>query len=210
MSAKTARAALSRRRGLADDLEAYLADEPTAARSGLWPVVARAFRETHHAPVLENWGLLWMWHSLVLLSRLPADQSDHWQGETRAWPYVALWIVGLGLGGDLLGPAPPRRPITFVERQIAHVWAGSVVSIAGCSWSKSRWACRSSSLSPVLGLVSGMVFLVKAGILSGQFYVQAVALWLTAIAMALMQRYDIPGEITLLASSRPPASSFPA
>ena len=25
------------------------------------------FRETHHAAVLENWGLLWMWHSLALL-----------------------------------------------------------------------------------------------------------------------------------------------
>ena len=29
--------------------------------------VARLFRETHHATVLENWGLLWMWHSLALL-----------------------------------------------------------------------------------------------------------------------------------------------
>jgi len=30
-------------------------------------VLARMFRETHHATVLRNWGLLWMWHSLVLL-----------------------------------------------------------------------------------------------------------------------------------------------
>jgi serine/threonine-protein kinase len=53
------------------------------------------------------------------------------------------------------------------------------------------------SLPPALVKASSMVFLVKAGMLSGQFYVQAVALWITAIVMALMQRYDIPGDITL-------------
>ncbi|MCR9292277.1 MAG: serine/threonine protein kinase, partial [bacterium] len=47
---------------LADDLESFLRDEPIRARSGkLGQVVARWFRETHHAVVLENWGLLWMW-----------------------------------------------------------------------------------------------------------------------------------------------------
>ena len=50
------------------DLEAYLAGEPISARSGrLTTVVSRALRETHHAAVLENWGLLWIWHSIVIL-----------------------------------------------------------------------------------------------------------------------------------------------
>ena len=40
------------------------------------------------------------------------------------------------------------------------------------------------TLAPVLGLLSGMVFLVKAGMLNGVFYVQAAALFLTALAMA--------------------------
>ena len=53
---------------LADDLEAYLNDESIAARSGRFgQVLAGLMRETHHAAVLENWGLLWMWHSLALL-----------------------------------------------------------------------------------------------------------------------------------------------
>jgi serine/threonine-protein kinase len=39
-------------------------------------------------------------------------------------------------------------------------------------------------LAPVLGLLSGMVFLVKAGMLNGIFYVQAAALFATALAMA--------------------------
>ncbi|MDQ3331519.1 MAG: serine/threonine protein kinase, partial [Planctomycetota bacterium] len=53
---------------LADDLDAYLAHEPIEARSThLYDVLSRAFRETHHAQVLENWGLLWMWHAVALL-----------------------------------------------------------------------------------------------------------------------------------------------
>ena len=44
---------------LADDLEAYLAGEPISARSGgFTEVFARLFRETHHAPILKNWGVL--------------------------------------------------------------------------------------------------------------------------------------------------------
>jgi serine/threonine-protein kinase len=48
------------------------------------------------------------------------------------------------------------------------------------------------TLSPVLGLVSGMVFLVKAGILSGAFYIQAAALFATAGVMALWSRTGLP------------------
>jgi len=53
---------------LADDLAAYLANEPISARStNVTQLVSRILRETHHAGILENWGLLWMLHSLVLL-----------------------------------------------------------------------------------------------------------------------------------------------
>ncbi|HEY1784328.1 MAG TPA: serine/threonine-protein kinase [Pirellulales bacterium] len=184
---------------LADDLDAFLADEPTAARSGHFgQIIARAFRETHHATVLENWGLLWMWHSLVLLAVCLLTNLLQWQGETRAWPYLGLWIAGLGTWAGTFWTLRRRSgPVTFVERQIAHVWAGSMVSIAGLFAVEMLLGLPVLSLSPVLGLISSMVFLVKAGMLSGQFYVQAVALWLTGLAMALMQRFAIPGDITL-------------
>ena len=45
------------------------------------------------------------------------------------------------------------------------------------------------TLAPVLGIINGMVFLVKAGILTGAFYVQAAALFLTAGVMALFPDY---------------------
>ena len=53
---------------LSNDLGAFLNNESVSAREGrVGQVMANLFRETHHAVVLENWGLLWMWHSLVLL-----------------------------------------------------------------------------------------------------------------------------------------------
>ena len=46
-------------------------------------------------------------------------------------------------------------------------------------------------LAPVLALVAAMVFLVKAGILSGQFYIHSAAMFLTAIVMMLKPEYDM-------------------
>jgi eukaryotic-like serine/threonine-protein kinase len=45
------------------------------------------------------------------------------------------------------------------------------------------------TLSPVLAVVAGMVFLFKAGTLSGWFYVAAGLSFLTAVPMALLPGY---------------------
>jgi serine/threonine-protein kinase len=41
------------------------------------------------------------------------------------------------------------------------------------------------TLSPVLALLAGLAFFVKAGILSGAFYVQAAALFATSLVMCV-------------------------
>ena len=184
---------------LADDLEAYLADEPIAARAGLFnQVLGRAFRETHHATVLENWGLLWMWHSLALLITCLLTSFLQWSGTTSPWPYLALWVAGLGTWAAIFWTLRYRSgPVTFIERQIAHVWASSMMSIVGLFVVEIILGLPVLTLSPVLGLSSGMVFLIKAGMLTGTFYVQAAALFATAIAMAVLQRYEIPLGVIL-------------
>ena len=53
------------------------------------------------------------------------------------------------------------------------------------------------TLSPVLGLIGGAVFVAKAGILSGAFYVQAGALFATSVAMAVIQRQGSDAGIML-------------
>ncbi len=177
--------------GLADDLDAYLHDEPISARSGRFgQIVARVFRETHHAPVLENWGLLWMWHSLALLVACLATNMLYWYGVENRIYYFALWTAGLGAWAAVFWALRNQRgPVTFVERQIAHLWAGSMLCIA-LLFPLEWWLDRPVlELAPVLGLVNGMVFLVKGGILSGEFYIGAAALFLSAVAMAVWPDY---------------------
>lgn len=179
---------------LADDLTAYLNDESIAARSGRFgQVVSRWFRETHHAILLENWGVLWMWHSLVLFTVCLATNLLYWFGfreQGDRWYYAALWLAALWTWAAVFWALRRRMgPVTFVERQIAHVWAGSMVCITLLFPLEYWLRMPVLRLSPVLGLVSGMVFMVKAGILSGQFYIQAIALFVTAGLMAWKPDY---------------------
>lgn len=172
---------------LAQDLEAFLRDEPITARSGhLAQVIARLFRETHHAPVLENWGLLWMWHSLVVLIACLMTELFQWSGIDSRIAYASLWTVGLGAWASVFWALRRRMgPVTFVERQIAHVWGASMIAIAAMFPLEWLLDLAPLKLTPLLGVIAGMVFVVKAGILSGAFYLQAGILFLTAIPMAI-------------------------
>lgn len=171
---------------LADDLDAFLKDEPIAARSGRFgQVLARMFRETHHSPVLENWGLLWMWHSLALFTVCTLTNACQLLQLDR-WYFIALWTLGLWIWGGVFWWLRRRMgPVTFVERQIAHVWAASMVAIAGLFFVELWLDLEPLTLSPVLPLIAGMVFVVKAGILTGTFYIQAVALFASCPLMTV-------------------------
>ena len=172
---------------LANDLEAYLKDEEIEARKGNpWQVVASWFRETHHAPVLENWGRLWMWNGVVLFGICAVTQLVHSLGWDDRRGYLFLWTIVLWIWVIYFWRL--RRlegPVTFVERQIAHVWVASIIAIAllfGVEWLLKLPVL---TLSPVLGLIAGMVFVVKAGILTGTFYVNALALFACACLMTV-------------------------
>ena len=178
--------------GLAADLRAFLAGETIAARrGGLADVFARLFRETHHAVVLENWGLLWMWHSVVICALSVITDVLAWQGVTSRWPYLALWGGGLALWAPIFWALRHRTgPVTAVERQIAHVWGGSVITSVLLFWVEGLLHLDVLTLSPVLALLAGLVFFAKAGILSGVFYVQAAVLFATALVMCLVPSYQ--------------------
>jgi len=181
---------------LADDIEAYLNDEPLSARSGRFTkVVARWLRETHHATILENWGLLWMWHSLALFVACSLTNILYWVNLEYPLPYervwfFALWTAGLGAWAAVFWALRRRMgPVLFVERQIAHIWASSMISIAMLFPLEAWLDLPVLTLSPVLGLINGMGFMVKAGILSGAFYLQAAAMFMSAVVMALFPPY---------------------
>ncbi|MCA9037928.1 MAG: serine/threonine protein kinase, partial [Planctomycetaceae bacterium] len=179
---------------LAADLKAWLNSEPVSARqSTVMQVMTRLFRESHQAAILENWGLLWMWHSLVLVLLCFITNAFQLWGVDHRTPYVALWVVGLGLWAAIFWNLRHRAgPITAIERQIAHVWAGSMIAstmLFAVEWIMDRSVLE---LSPVLGTIAGIVFLVKAGMLSGSFYIQAALLFATSPLMAAMQQSNLP------------------
>jgi len=189
---------------LADDLQAFLNGESILARSGrLTDVVARVFRETHHATVLENWGVLWMWHAAVLLVLCFVTnwlhlQQVRWPITSTAWPYLALWGGGLAVWAPIFWAVRHRSgPVTAIERQIAHAWGASIVAVILLFTVEELLRLPVLTLSPVLGLISGMVFVVKAGILAGTFYLHAAALFAVAIAMAVSQNQDWPYGISM-------------
>ncbi len=178
---------------LADDLEAYSTGEPLALRaSGLGYFLSRMLRETHHAAVLENWGLLWMWHSVVLLALCSLTNILYLKGFQTVTPYLAIWVLGLGTWASIFWWLRRRGgPVTFVERQIAHVWAASTAGSVSLFFVEILLGMPVLTLSPVLAVFGGMVFLVKAGMLSGWFYFAAAASFLTAGLMALWPEYGL-------------------
>ncbi len=173
---------------LADDLEAFLRDEPVSASSGQFSqIVARLLRETHHAPILENWGLLWIWHSMVLVIACLLTQWLRYEDVTNRYTYAGVWTVGLGAWAAVFWALRRRMgPVTFVERQIAHVWGASMIAIAALFPLEWWLGLDILALSPMLGVITAMVFGIKAGMLSGAFYLQTGALLVAAVFMAII------------------------
>jgi serine/threonine-protein kinase len=178
---------------LADDLEAFLRGEPpTAASSSLVYHVVRLLGETHQANVLENWGLLWMWHSLALIVLCSVTNWLYLMQVDTPLPYLGLWVVGLGTWASIFWMLRRRGgPVTFVERQIAHIWAASTIGSASLFGVEYLLKLPMLRLSPVLAILGGMVFLIKGGMLSGFFYLAAAACFVTAVFMAWFPKFGV-------------------
>jgi len=176
---------------LAQDLEAFVVGDPLSVQSGsLGSFVSRLLRETHHAAVLENWGLLWMWHSAVIFVLCLITQIMKWNNVESHGLYLAVWGTGLLTWGTIFWRLRRRGgPVLFVERQIAHAWAGGATASIGLFVIEVVQGLPSLTLSPVLAILAGMVFFFKSGTLSGEFYIWVLAYYATAVAMAIMPDY---------------------
>ncbi len=176
---------------LADDLEAFLAGEPVSARSSsLRDLLSRLLRETHHAPVQENWGVLWMLHSGALIFFYGLTNWFVWRGVTDRWPYVMLFTAGLG-GWCWIFWTLRRRggPILFVERQLVHIWAAGIIALNMLFLAEWLLDLPVLTLAPLLAVTNGSYLLIKGGILSGSFYIQALVVLLTIFPMAWFPRF---------------------
>ncbi|AGA26250.1 serine/threonine-protein kinase [Singulisphaera acidiphila] len=176
---------------LGDDLDAYLAGEPISARSTtLRALAARLLGETHHAAVLENWGMLWICHSVALVLFFGLTNGLLWRGVSARWPYVTIFTVGLGAWAALFWTLRRRGgPISFVERQLAHIWGAGVIGINLIFLVEWLLGLPVLTLAPMIAVMNGALFLVKGGILSGSYYVQAALTFLAIVPMARFPRF---------------------
>jgi serine/threonine-protein kinase len=178
---------------LGADLEAFGSGESISARpSGLVSYFDRLFEETPHAAVLENWGLLWMWHSLVTLLLCTATQVIEWTGHGSHAVYLTLWSVGLITWGTIFWQLRRRGgPVRFVERQIGHAWAAGVAASIGMFVLEVLMDEPALKFSPLLAIAAAMVFLFQAGVLAGLFYFAALAMFATAVLMAVFPQCGV-------------------
>ncbi len=181
---------------LAADLEAVLRSEPPSIRRTGWSDLAHffanVFRETHHAVVLENWGLLWMMHSLMILVQCAITTAMDWGGVSNPVWYLLLWGGGLVAWGGVFWRLRKRAgPVLFVERQIAHVWGAAVAATIGVFVIEILLGLHVLKLAPLLAVIAGMTFVVKGGMLTGAFYFQAAAEFAIAVPMALFPDFGI-------------------
>jgi serine/threonine-protein kinase len=172
---------------LADDLERFLkGDRVTAGPGDLSYLLNLLFRDTHHAVLLENWGWLWMVHSFqIMIFCLITLAMYHLGVRGHIW-YLLLWGVGLVTWGVFFWEWRKRRgPVTFAERQMSHAWAAGVmgsICLFGAEWMLDLPVLK---LAPGLAILAAMVFLVKAGMLSGWFYFATAILLVAGVFMAI-------------------------
>jgi serine/threonine-protein kinase len=176
---------------LAQDLEAFLRDEPVSARStSMRALATRLLGETHHAGVLENWGQLWIYHSVALLVFFGTTNALHLAGVEARWPYMLLFTVGLGAWAALFWTLRRQGgPISFVERQLAHVWGAGIVGINLVLVVEWLLGVPVLSLLPMIAVTNGMLLMVKAGILSGFYYFQAAVIFVAVVPMIWYPRF---------------------
>lgn len=171
---------------LAADLEAYLHSEPVSARSSsLVYFISHLFRDTHHAPVMENWGGLWMVHSAFLLFLCVVTNVLWWAGVNDHLSYLLLWSFGLVVWGLVFWNWRQRGgAVTFVERQMAHGWAAGVAASIGTFIVEVALNLPVLTLTPMLAVEAGIVFVFMAGTVSGWFYFPAALCFIAALPMA--------------------------
>src|SRR5439155_18518586 len=130
--------------------------------------------------------------SLVTVLLCTATQVLAWTGWGSHTVYLILWGVGLVTWGAIFWRLRHRGgPVRFVERQIAHAWAAGVCASIGMFILEVLMGQPPLTFSPLLAVAAGMIFLFKAGVLAGLFYIAAAVMFATALVMAVLPQVGI-------------------
>ena len=173
---------------LADDLDRYLAGEPTqAAGSGLLDRVAREIRRDQHQSHFEDWGLaLIRIGIIILLTHVGIFFLQDWQ--FPAW--ITYWIPRLVMMAAIFSTISHARqgallPRSVAERPVWSIWFGylltlGVVNIVGFVDDQPA-----SNLFPITSALSGFGFIAMAGHIWGGSAILGLGFFLVAFLSTL-------------------------
>ena len=114
--------------------------------------------------MLENWGGLWIAHSIALLVFFGLTAWLRRREVAARWPYMLLVSLGLFVWAAVYWALRRRLgPVTFVERQLAHVWGAGVVSINLIFLTEWLLGLPVLTLAPMLAVTNGMLLMIKGG-----------------------------------------------
>jgi serine/threonine-protein kinase len=131
-----------------------------------------------------------MWHSVTVFLMCVLTNAMSLLGIENRLSYLVIWGGGLSVWGSIFWSLRKRGgPVLFVERQVAHVWGAAVVGTISIFVVEYLLDLPVLKLSPILAILAGAVFLAKAGMLSGVFYITAAGLYLTAIPMCVWPKF---------------------
>ncbi len=167
---------------------AAIRSRPARRASATWPRGCWARPITPRSP--RTGALLWIYHSIALIVFFGATNGSTSRASPSRWPYVLIFTPGL-CGWAAIFWALRRRggPIRFVEKQLAHVWGAGIVSINLIFLVEWLLGMPVLSLSPMIAVTNGMLFMIKGGILSGDYYLQAALTFAAIFPMAAFPRF---------------------
>jgi eukaryotic-like serine/threonine-protein kinase len=151
---------------LADDLECYLAGEPTSATSsGLLDRVAREIQRDQHQTHFEDWGrTLARIGVIIFLSHVAMFALD--QYSVPRWG--AFWLPRILMLLGILGTIYYARdgslmPRSVAERPVWSIWLAYLVTLGVMNLLSLMNGIEHTSLFPIASSLSGFGFIAMAG-----------------------------------------------
>ncbi len=177
---------------LADDLDRYLAGEPTSAdSSGLLDRVAREIRRDQHQSHFINWSqtlvtlgcIIFAIHvTMFVLAQLAQPRwLAFWVPRIVMFALILL-VIARARGGGLM-------PRTVAERPVYSIWFGYLATLAVLNILLLLGEIDQTRLFPIAAALSGFGFIAMSGHIWGGAAILGVAFQCTSILAALSPRF---------------------
>ncbi len=162
---------------LADDLDAFLVGGTISAASARFSdLVARWLGDTPQGHVLDFWGPLWLAQGIFLFVMMLTAQILLWAEVSSRLPYALALVLSFVAWSPIFIYLRRRRgPITHSERQLAHIWGGNLLSMAGVLVAETILGLPVLTLAPLMLLMGAATTFAMAAMLSGVYYLHTAA-----------------------------------